>query len=99
MRYEAYVALALKQGERIVREARHRHNLRGACCVHRTGVLDPGDVAVWIGVTAAHRDAAFAACREILERVKSEVPIWKQEFFADGSTIWVDPTHHVSATE
>ena len=49
-----------------------------------------------IVVAAAHRDAAFAACRWIIEEVKQRVPIWKQEFYADGTVAWVDPTAPVS---
>ena len=65
--------------------------IEDAVCVHRVGRLDIGDMAVWVGVTAGHRDAAFAACRFIIDTVKAEVPIWKQEFYADSQhqTAWL----------
>ena len=53
--------------------------------MHRVGKLAIGEIAVFVGVSAAHRDAAFAACRFIIDTVKAEVPIWKQEFYTDGS--------------
>ena len=55
-----------------------------AICVHRHGRLEVGDMAVWVGVSAGHRDAAFAACRFIIDTVKAEVPVWKQEFYSEG---------------
>jgi len=59
---------------------------------HRTGRLEVGEIAVAIVAASAHRDDAFAACRWVIEEVKRRVPIWKQEFYADGSVAWVDPT-------
>ena len=59
-----------------------------AACVHRTGELGIGELAVWVGVSAAHRDAAFAACRWIIDEVKARVPIWKQEHYEDGDSVW-----------
>ena len=60
-------------------------------CVHRTGELAIGDLAVWVGVSAAHRDAAFAACRFVIDEVKARVPIWKRERYADGDRQWLHP--------
>jgi molybdopterin synthase catalytic subunit len=87
--YQAYGALALREGERILAEARRQFALEHALCVHRTGELAIGDVAVWVGVSAAHRDAAFAACRYIIDEAKRRVPIWKKEFYADGESEWL----------
>ena len=84
LRYEAYVELAEAEGERILTEAQGLFAITDASCVHRTGELALGDMAVWVGVTAAHRDAAFGACRWIIDEVKSRVPIWKHERYADG---------------
>ncbi len=47
-------------------------------------------MAVWVGVTAHHRDGAFAACRWIIDEVKQRVPIWKKEFYAGGDSGWVE---------
>lgn len=91
LRYEAYVALAEAEGARIVAEVVSRHGCIAACCVHRVGELAIGELAVWVGVSSAHRDAAFAACREIIDEVKARVPIWKHERYADGETTWRHP--------
>jgi molybdopterin synthase catalytic subunit len=88
--YEAFDALALAEGERILAEARARFAIIAARCVHRTGPLALGDVAIWIGVTAAHRAAAFEACRFILDEVKARVPIWKKEHYAEGDSGWIN---------
>lgn len=89
--YEAYTALAVREGERVVAEALERFDILDARAAHRTGTLAIGEVAVWIGVIAAHRDAAFAACRFLIDDIKRRVPIWKREHFADGETVWVHP--------
>ena len=59
--------------------------------LHRTGALAIGDLAVWVGVSADHRDAAFTACRWIIDEVKRRVPIWKNEHYADGESGWLHP--------
>ena len=91
LRYESYVALAQTEGERIMAEAVERFSLGEAVCVHRIGDLEIGDLAVWVGVSAGHRDMAFAACRWIIDEVKARVPIWKHERYADGDTGWLHP--------
>ncbi|TYT25627.1 molybdenum cofactor biosynthesis protein MoaE [Luteimonas viscosa] len=91
LRYEAYVALAEAEGERIVREALERFGALDACCVHRVGDLAIGELAVWVGVSAAHRDVAFDTCRWIIDEVKSRVPIWKHERYLDGQADWLHP--------
>jgi len=91
LRYEAYVQLAESEGQRILDEACARFDILDAGCVHRVGDLALGELAVWVGVTAAHRDAAFAACRWIIDEVKARVPIWKHERYADGDAGWLHP--------
>ena len=91
LRYESYAALADKEGERILAEAVERFAIVDARCVHRVGDLAIGDLAVWVGVSAAHRDAAFEACRYIIDEVKSRVPIWKQERYSEGGLDWLHP--------
>ena len=88
--YEAYAPLAEKEGERILSEAVGKFRITGAACVHRTGSLALGDVAVWIAVAAGHRDAAFEACRYIIDETKARVPIWKKEHYADGVSEWIN---------
>lgn len=87
LEYEAYGRLSLKEGAAIVREAERGVTL--ARCVHRVGRLRVGDVAVWIGVIAPHREEAFLACRFIIDEIKRRVPIWKKEHYRDGSSGWV----------
>jgi molybdopterin synthase catalytic subunit len=89
--YQAYVPLAQAEGERILEEAKQRFSLVDAACVHRVGALAIGGLAVWVGVSAAHRDAAFAACRYIIDEVKQRVPIWKNEHYAGGESGWLHP--------
>lgn len=91
LRYESYVALAEAEGAKVVAEARERFDLCAALCVHRIGDLAIGDMAVWVGVTAAHRGAAFDACRYIIDEIKDRVPIWKHERYADGDAGWLHP--------
>lgn len=91
LEYEAFGDLAAKEGARIVAEARARFAITAAVCVHRTGRLEVGGLAVWVGVAAAHRAAAFEACRHIIDETKARVPVWKKEHFADGSPAeWVN---------
>ncbi len=89
--YEAYAELAEAEGARIIDEARSRFEIAQAICMHRVGALALGELAVWVGVSAAHRDAAFAACRYIIDEVKSRVPIWKREHYAEGEAEWLHP--------
>jgi molybdopterin synthase catalytic subunit len=90
LEYEAFETLAIKEGERIVAEAIRRFGVTRAACVHRLGALGIGELAVWVGVSAAHRGEAFAACRYIIDEVKHRVPIWKKEHYADGDSGWVN---------
>ena len=91
LHYEAYVELAQAEGAAILEEALRRFDLVDAACVHRTGDLAVGELAVWVGASAAHRDAAFAACRWIIDEVKARVPIWKHERYRAGDAGWLHP--------
>lgn len=90
LEYEAFEALATKEGERIVAEAIERFGVVQAACVHRVGGLAIGDLAVWIGVSSRHRAEAFAACRYIIDEVKHRLPIWKKEHYVNGDSGWVN---------
>jgi molybdopterin synthase catalytic subunit len=98
LEYQAYPALALKIGRRILDEEARKHNVLAAVAIHRTGLLEIGESAVWVGVASAHRAAAFDATRAIMERLKYELPVWKREHYADGSTDWVGPDNTLAAT-
>ena len=90
LEYEAYEPLAITEGEKILAEARERYPHLKAQCVHRTGMLEIGDCAVWVGVSSPHRDEAFQACRYIIDQLKVRLPIWKKEHYADGHSGWVN---------
>jgi molybdopterin synthase catalytic subunit len=88
LEYSAYTPMAEAECARIVSEAEVRWPVRVAL-EHRIGTLEIGDAAVAIAACAAHREEAFAACRFVIEEVKRRVPIWKKEFYADGTIEWV----------
>jgi molybdopterin synthase catalytic subunit len=90
LEYEAYNELAAREGARVVDEAGERFGILSAGCVHRVGRLKVGELAVWIGVTAAHREAAFEACRFIIDQLKMRVPVWKKEHYATGKPEWIN---------
>ena len=89
LRYEAYTELALKEGQLLVEEVSRKFGVRAAA-IHAVGDLKPGDLAVWVGAAAAHREEAFAACRELIDSIKSSVPIWKRETYTDGHGEWIE---------
>ena len=89
--YSAYGEMAEAECGRIVAEAEARWRVAVALR-HRVGSLAIGDTAVAVVAASAHRDEAFAACRYVIEEVKRRVPVWKREFYADGTVAWVDPT-------
>jgi molybdopterin synthase catalytic subunit len=90
LEYEAFEALAVKEGERIVEEALRRFPVVQALCIHRVGALALGEMAVWVGVSSEHRGEAFDACRFIIDEVKHRVPIWKKEHYRNGDSGWVN---------
>lgn len=90
LEYEAYELLAVKEGEKILAEAAEKYPHLRAHSVHRTGLLDIGDCAVWVGVCSPHRDEAFQACRFIIDALKVRLPIWKKEHYVGGDSGWVN---------
>ena len=90
LEYEAFQELAVKEGERIIADALRRFPVKHALCIHRVGTLDLRDMAVWVGVSSAHRREAFDACRFIIDEVKHRVPIWKKEHYQSGDSGWVN---------
>lgn len=87
--YEAAEALCHKEAEKILAEVRQRYRVCQVRVAHRIGTLPVGEVAVWVGVTAPHRDAAFAACQYVIDELKHRLPIWKKEHVAGGDARWV----------
>lgn len=90
LEYEVYEPIAVREGDRIIAEATAKFPILRADCVHREGLLEIGECAVWVGVTSAHRDEAFAACRFIIDEVKVRLPIWKKEYYVNGNSGWVN---------
>jgi molybdopterin synthase catalytic subunit len=88
LEFEAYEPMALLEIEKILAQAAEKWLVQKALVHHRTGALEVGDVPVIIAVAAAHRAAAFEACRFIIDTLKETVPIWKKEIFEDGE-VWV----------
>ncbi len=90
LEYEAYAELAEAEGQRILGEATAHFDLLAAEAVHRVGHLQIGELAVWVGVAAAHRGPAFDACRFIIDELKARVPIWKKEHYSTGASTWIN---------
>lgn len=90
LHYEAHDKLAVQVGNDIIAQALKKFDINAASCCHRVGSLTVGDMAIWVGVSADHRKAAFEACEWILNQTKANVPIWKNEFYTDGESGWVE---------
>ena len=90
LEYEAFDELAQSEGDALVAETESLYPGARVLCVHRTGTLAIGEIAVWIGVASAHRAAGFAACRHVIEEIKRRLPVWKKEHHPDGAAEWVN---------
>lgn len=90
LEYEVYRPVAEKEGARIIDEALERFAVSHALCIHREGLLELEDCAVIVCVSAAHRGAAFDACRYIIDQTKIRLPIWKKEHYVSGVSEWVN---------
>ena len=89
LEYEAYETMALVKMREIAAHLHSHFAIDRVAIVHRLGRLQIGESSVFIAVSAAHRAAAFDACRYAIDTLKKTVPIWKKEFFADGA-VWAD---------
>jgi molybdopterin synthase catalytic subunit len=89
LEYEAYEPMALGKMKDIVSQLHEQYAIHRVAMVHRLGHLEVGETSVFIAVSAAHRGAAFDACRHAIDTLKKTVPIWKKEFFEDGA-VWAD---------
>jgi|TARA_B100000767_G_C19720277_1_gene516926 molybdopterin synthase catalytic subunit len=90
LEYEVYNPIAESEGNKIIEEAKSQFDILDACSIHRSGLLDIGDCAVWVGVSAVHRNEAFDACRYIIDNIKIRLPIWKKEYYKNGDSGWVN---------
>jgi len=91
--YDCYRPMAEKEIRSIILEAQEEWGVEEIRVIHRVGELQIGETAVGILVYSAHRNEAFAACRQVIERIKHRVPIWKKEFYEDGTAEWVGCKH------
>lgn len=99
LEYEAYEPMALAEMRKLAVEAGARWKIVRIAIAHRVGVVEIGETSVAIAVSAAHRAAAFAACRFAIDRLKETVPIWKKEHF-EGGEVWIGcQTSHPPALE
>ena len=92
--YSAYEAMAFEEIERVLAESHARWPGSRVMLRHRLGVIPVGEASIAIAAAAPHRDAAFAACRHVIEEVKQRLPIWKKELRDDGSEKWVEAHDH-----
>lgn len=97
--YECFAPLALKEMQTLLKTARERWSVIRACIFHRTGVVPPAEASVLIGVSTPHRKDAFEATRFLIDTLKVQVPIWKREHYADGSTEWVQGSDPPSVSD
>ena len=88
LEYEAYVPMAESLLDSIARAELRDHAIERIALMHRIGVVAIGEASIIVAVSAPHRAAAFDACRHAVEQVKSRLPVWKKEVYADG-TEWV----------
>lgn len=89
LQYTSYAPIAEKMIRQIEQEIQQKHQVHYVRVIHRVGYLDIGEKAIIAIAYAEHRREAFAACEEAVERVKHEVPVWKEEFYLDGSSQFV----------
>ncbi|MDQ6769571.1 MAG: molybdenum cofactor biosynthesis protein MoaE [Gemmatimonadota bacterium] len=96
--YSAYEAMAKLELDQILDEAEKRFGVSDLVVEHRIGSLELGDVSVAIAAAHPHRAPALDCTRYVIEEIKTRVPIWKMEHYADGTREWVDPTRSGQAS-
>jgi molybdopterin synthase catalytic subunit len=86
--YDIYNEMAVKELNRIADEASSNHELNRIIIIHRYGRVTLGETSIMILVSSPHRDSSYQASRYIIDEIKKRVPIWKKEFYTDGSE-WI----------
>ncbi len=89
--YECYEEMALKKMEQILEEAKAKWSIELCSIVHRIGAVELGEASIAVAVCSPHRDDSFVAARWLVDTLKTDVPIWKREYWADGTQEWVHP--------
>ena len=88
--YECYTPMAEKVLHDLILETAEKFDpALQAVVYHGVGTMNPSEVSVVIHVSSGHRVAAFDACRHIIERIKEDLPVWKHEFYTDGTDTWL----------
>jgi molybdopterin synthase catalytic subunit len=90
LEYEVYEPMAVKEGARILDEAREQFGVSNAFAIHRSGLMELSEVAVVVAVSSPHRGEAFDACHYIIDQAKVRLPIWKKEYYESGKAEWVN---------
>lgn len=88
LEYECYEPMAVKKLNEIADEIKRRWKINDISVIHRVGRLEIGDTAIVIAVGSPHRQEAFEACKYAIDTIKETVPIWKKEFYENGSS-WI----------
>ncbi len=90
LEYECYKDMALKLMPQLADLAEKKVGEKIEVRIaHGTGRIEPGETVLAIHVSSAHRDAAFTACRFLIEEIKKDLPVWKKEFYTDGTHAWL----------
>ena len=89
MFYECYGEMAEQEIASLIEDVRARFPVRSVLVRHRVGEIPVGDISLLVVVSSAHRRAAFDACQAIIDDVKRRVPIWKKEYYEDGTAKWL----------
>ncbi len=92
LHYEAYEGMAESYIRKVEGEVQEEFGVRRVLVQHRVGDLEPGERTILVAAVGRHRQEAFDACRQALERVKAEIPVWKKEIYRDGEA-WVRHRH------
>lgn len=90
LEYEAFEELCISEGLKIIEEAKAKFKVFEVKCIHRVGLLNIGEMAVWVGASSAHRKASFDACQYLIDELKVRLPIWKKEYYLSGHHEWVN---------
>lgn len=91
LNYECYEEMAIAKMQELIEKLKSRWPVEHVSIVHRVGTVALGEASIAIAVSSAHRQASFAAAEWLIHEIKKHVPIWKQEFWADGATEWIHP--------
>lgn len=94
LEYEAFQPLANKMIQEILDNVKEKFSIQYASCIHRIGRLELGEIAVIVVTSSSHRKECYSANQYIIDKVKHEIPIWKREFFADGTITWSKGCEH-----